>query len=114
YIRFDSRTNDAVSRYLLGVLAYCQTCGTLLTATTHRESHLKIKPGQERRQWSYYGCRKDGTDANGAHMVNPYLAAERVEQPVIEAIVAAFSAPALELEPVSAYAEPIRGGGDDP
>ena len=111
--RFGSRPKDAVSRYLLGGLAYCQTCGTLLTATTHRESHLKIKPGQERRQWSYYGCRKDGTDTNGAHMVNPYLAAERVEQPVIEAIVAAFSDPALVLEAVSAYAESIEGGVED-
>src|SRR5439155_26953835 len=35
--RFGSRPKDAVSRYLLGGLAYCQTCGTLLTATTHRE-----------------------------------------------------------------------------
>ena len=111
--RFGSRPKDAVSRYLLGGLAYCQTCGTLLTATTHRESHLKIKPGQERKQWSYYGCRKEGSDANGGHMVNRYLAAERVEKPVIEAIVAAFSDPALVLEAVNAYAESIEGGVED-
>ena len=95
------------SAFLLSGLIRCKPCGRPMYGYT-----LRKRRRGELKTWPYYYCsgqHRYGYDCREHERVN----AERIEGPVLEAVVDAFSDPERVLETCRAYGDQLRAQEDE-